>query len=224
MTDKDPQTVLEENIQEAIRVLAPKFEITPQMLVSFIKPQIEVQESPIRRKPLVSALYDPINIKFTFRQDMIRNAGIIGHEVGHYLHDMVNEGFQEDIFDSADIHFRSKRYWLGIQTKELVGRYSEIVYLKLCGQPFTPWQKGEHLDNGAGAALHDLAIELGYRRADIAFTKYGDTFLPKIVKMNLDEAVEVLPREFPVGFYERRIMPIIAAVKRKSDQKYTSGT
>lgn len=197
MTEQDTKTILEQNIEQVILALAPKFEITPKMLATFFKPQFEVSEGPIREKPLVTAMYDPINIKFTFRQDFVNNITALGHEVGHYFHDMVNETFQRDIFDSIERGVRTPAYWLGIQTKEMVGRYSEIVYSGMHGLPFSPWPKGDHIDNGSsGGALHDLAVELGYRRADRAFVQYDDAFLPQLVRMSLDEAVKDFHENF----------------------------
>ncbi len=216
----DLVTVLEQNIQETIRVLAPKFEITPDILVGFRKPSYVVGE--VNDEAVVilgphsktKARYHYKEIQFEFSPESVGNLDTLGHEVTHYLHHEFSPELQKRM---DEIGPKKIEYWRGIELEELLGCYGGIVYSTTKGETFSPRSPWNFIDSGVPGAdylLLDRATDRGYRRANEAVMKYGEELLPQLIRMNLEET-EQLPRILPLNFFERRILKILDGIKKK---------
>src|SRR3989344_1886886 len=210
---------LEQNIQEAIRFLAPKFEITPNMLAKFkrhssavfeINDGAEVIPEP---RSKTKARYHYGDARFEFTMESIDNLKTLGHEVTHYLHHELNPELQKRM---DEIGPEKIEYWRGLELQELLGEYGGIVYMTSKGESFSPgsfWNFVSKGTPGMYSVLSDRAYNRAYDRADKAFMEHGETLLPKLARMSLEEA-EQLPRILPINIYERRILPLIDRVRR----------
>ncbi|MBI2151655.1 hypothetical protein HYU21_02950 [Candidatus Woesearchaeota archaeon] len=201
---------LETTIKEAILALAPKFKITPEQLATFRLPTIEVCDN-IIFGDIVSNFAGSYNWEkahFKITQISITNPRLIGHEVGHYLHHELNPSV---VKDKKKESVESSKFWQGEILIELVAEYAGIIYATGNNQSFS-LSKNLFYDNlisGLSARLSDVAHEIGTRRAEKAFQESGETLLPKIARMGIDEAEESLPRILPITLYERRILPLV---------------
>lgn len=216
---------LAENIDVAIRTLAPKFDVTAQQLATFRKPISRLSQR-IGNNRKSRGMFNADAVRFDITPEGLDNPEVLGEEVSHYFHKVLNPGLSQEIV-SHGIH--KKEYWLGIALQELVGGYGKIVYSVLSGQPFLPISVGDFNfgqllglikrlnDTSCPDAIWDLddyAHEMGYKRAEVAFRKHEELLLPRLVRMSLDEAVETLPRLLPVTIYEKKVLPILDKITR----------
>lgn len=204
------EQVLRLNIDDAIKVLAPKFGIDGSLLSSFEYPFIELRQEWVQVGKVVqfaSGVYSFLDNKIKIAAGEL-NLGIIGEEVSHYLHHQLNPGLNKRI---TEFGTDRSEFWAGIELREIVGAYGRIVYGVHKGYTFEPMTSQTHVDNQAVGMLNQLinsAHELGYRRADKVYLMHKDKLLPQLARMSLDEAIVLLPRLWPVTFYERRVLPL----------------
>jgi hypothetical protein len=205
------EQVLRQNIDDAIKVLAPKFGIDGSLLSSFKYPSIELIQDGAQVGEVVhfaNGMYGFLDNKIKIETGKLDNLEIIGEEVSHYLHHQLNPSLNKRI---TEFGTDRSEFWAGIELKEIIGAYGRIVYSVHKGNAFEPMTSQTHLDTQATGIINQLvnsAHELGYRRADKAYLIYKDEFLPRLARMSLDEAIMLLPRLLPITFYERRVLPL----------------
>ena len=65
---------------------------------------------------------------------------------------------------------------------------------------------------------HDFGYRLAYRLMEL----HGDSMLPDVSRMSIDEALKALPRIAPVTWIDRNILPIVDSLTRyKPKLKFT---
>ncbi len=205
----DKIEILQRNIEEAIEFLALKFDITQEMLGCFRRPSYEILADKNR------AIFDLDNARFNFSINLINDTGTLGEEASHYLHAESNPLFFQDM---QDIFLRGNKKITGRFLKvnnlsELIGYYGSLVYCQIKGVslefrkfPFI-LPEGEYWDQ---KNLFDyFGHEEGYKRAQEAISRYGDSLLPRLVNMSVEEAIRTVPRLLPIGFYERKVLPLL---------------
>jgi len=215
--------ILRSNLEEAITVLAPKFDISDEELKSYPFPQINI----IRGKQLIeygylvhtidenSALYNPHDKVFLWGIALISNIPAIGEESSHFLHLELNP------IHKQKFQFLSREYWTAMNLMELVGCYGKFLYASKKGEKVQIaddiWPRDAMANPAELTAEYLISVythQRGYRRAERIFNEYGDLLLPRIARMSPQEALEVLPRLAPVSLYEKRILPILDRVRR----------
>lgn len=196
---------LKDNLEEAIRVLAPKFGISSETLGKFDKPSFEIREN------VYIAGYDSDSNRFLFDADFVEDSEALGEEASHYLHDRINLDIREFLLKR---HLANKQTLKVMYRKaikyailcETVGLYGRLVYLnEICGKPpntklfFDTRKPRPYGPNDMELALHVK----GYKRGAMLFALYGDSLLQEVARMNIDHAFTVLPRLAPITLFEK---------------------
>lgn len=189
--------MLRKNVDIALGVLAPKFEVSDEELRIHGKPSVEIGER-------TSCIYPN---RLIFELHNINSELALGEEVSHFLHGVVNP----EISKAKNVdEINTRRYVM-----ETVGHYGAIVYLNEMGYdyslfdvhwPIAPDVNGEDLWN-------HLAHELGYKRAFRLFQSHGDTLLADLARMDREHANVSLPRLAPLSLYERKFLPMVDHVR-----------
>lgn len=185
---EEQQGILEGNLLRTMATLAPKFGITDTSKGFFMPDYILVSpENP-------SAKYGPLF--FSFNPALISNVEILGHEVSHCFHGQLCP---------CEVEYAKTSF--GKTLREVVAHYGGFVNCVENGLLIP----GEKWDRGPGFS-HDLPHKMGYHIAQKAIRSYGDSLLPELARMGLDEAritLSRLSRKLPISFYERRVLPLL---------------
>jgi hypothetical protein len=217
------EETLKGNIDEAILALAPKFGVSPETLATFRSPTVLVCDViETRTEPRIPIRSDGMYIfdeaRFKLTRHALNDLLLLGHEVSHYLHNEINPQFRQRMKDYGG---EDPEFWIGFELQELVGEYGGIIYTTSQGVGSSARSRGLYCDNGVPgliARLSDCAHDLAARRADKAFSEHGEELLPRLSRLGLDEADEILFRLLPVTFYEKRILPVLDRLRRKGQK------
>lgn len=207
-----PQTngtlkTLQNNLEEAILFLSPKFEISEVDLRSVEEPSYEIVSE---RK----ASYHPFWNCFSFGLDYIHDIMALGEEASHYLHNVLLRLKERNYIFPGKPPRKDDLDALLHGLDELVGRYGSLVYCNARDIQVKPSNEIPNFSHHFGMTREEYEMarmkhETGYRRADRIFAEFGELLLPKMARMSYAEALEALPRLAPITFYEQRVLPII---------------
>ncbi len=183
---------LRNNLEDAMRRLAPKFQISDAELSKFDNPVVVMGET----KSDFAAGYDPVENKFIFTPKFVEDFHAIGEEASHYLHAQLNPSLIEakSRFDRMNVNVLA----------ETVGGYGYIVYMTTHGgvlKNVMLKRLGLYADGFLpGTSLPHV---IGYSRALGLFDKFGESMLPKVARMSLEEAKSTLPKLAPVFIHDQ---------------------
>ncbi|MEK6956281.1 MAG: hypothetical protein AABW52_06470, partial [Nanoarchaeota archaeon] len=109
----------------------------------------------------------------------------------------------------------NRLYWWGWELIELVAEYGGLLYGQHKGVEYKQFSEGMISDDipGMNAQLYLIVSQRGYERADQAIKKHGNSLLPRLARMTIEES-EKLGRILPITFYERKIIPLIDRMRR----------
>lgn len=193
----NPSLVLRLNIERAVRYLAPKFQVSDWEIQAYGEPAYIVDE----HEETASYCHD--DREFIFNPLLLDDIEAIGEETSHYLHHIVNN--LEDNFDTDVL-------------TEVIGRYGGLCYQYGCPRNIAALLRNGHQEIAwppssmsfwelwYDSAVHDMS----YARAEIIFRNHGDSLLPRLARMSVDESLKFLPLVAPVTFYERRVLPYVS--------------
>ncbi|MFA6461091.1 MAG: hypothetical protein WCV90_02400 [Candidatus Woesearchaeota archaeon] len=200
------EKLLQQNIEEAILALAPKFDIPPELLTTFRQPTYEVCEviTVDGKETKIVGQYDREDVHFRFPSQSIDDFRIVGHEVGHYLHHELNPNLMSQCAKKGQ---NNRNFWWGIELAELVAKYAGIIYSVSKGVPYRKYLDHSNGGQGFDALRSAIIHERADKRSEKAWYLKDETLLSSLARMDLDGGVCALPRIFPVTFYERSILP-----------------
>jgi hypothetical protein len=200
MTNLDD--LLSEKVADAMKILIPKFGVSPKELSLFNQPVIRGYSG--RSHYLI----DKNELEISERQ--LLNYGVIGEEVSHYIHSQINPSLN-DISKLSNSKNPLILWGISNQVRcirEVIGRYGGLI----CA-----YEKGILLNKTIFTACSDDAEEfhddlghnIGYITAEKIFEAYGDSLLPKLSRMSFSELIHILPLIAPITWSDRITKSVI---------------
>ena len=211
---------LESQITGAIITLAPLFAVSSDELAGFRKPTLLLVDSfavgndNLSHGNNLKGRYHFGDCRFEFSRDNLPHLQTVGHEVGHYIHGEINPLFEERLIK---LGFQNHTYWAGRELQEFVAELSGIVFASMQGTSSVLKKRGFIYSSEGGLfhVLYDRYSERGYTRADVAFKQYKGSLLPRLARLSVDEGQFIMPREFPISFYEKTVLPLVDKIRKK---------
>ena len=187
------EEILRRNFDNALEVLAEKFKVGD--LEKFSRPEILVYEG--------GTGYNFGENIIQFNTSQVYSKIVLGEEASHYLHLQLNPLHKTKVLNNFDV--------IAVTTLiEVVGRYGALVYLNERGESIMPFKKrGAFATESTQEFVSQVSHHYGYQFAHKLMELHGDTILPVLARMELDEGLKSLPRLAPITFYERNIMPLV---------------
>jgi len=214
---------LESQIEKVILSLAPIFDVTVEKLAGFRKPTLLVVDSFSSGEKLdngssqisnLNGRYHFEDCRFEFSRDNLPVLHTLGHEVSHYFHGELNPTFEVRL---KELGLRNLNYWAGREFQEFVAELGGLVYANGQDEHFVQVSRGfiYSREGGLFNVFYDYHSGRGYKRADVAFQRSGGSSLPRLARMSVEEGERIMPREFPISFYEQSILPAFDKIRRK---------
>lgn len=176
-----PDDELQDKIEKSIYRLSPLFRISPDELSLFPRPRLrrELTEEELPKFNWQFTCYRYIDNELYFPRTSLwdnersRNAfspATINHEVSHYLHCQLNPGLNQSL--APFLVCPAYMYWISPihALMESVAEYANFI-LNL-NTDFTKKEK-----------------KTAYHNSLRVYEQQGTTFLPKLARMNLEEAI-----------------------------------
>ena len=206
------------NIKDAISYLADKMEIPLDVLHTYEKPDIFVVDKvgffDRNGKCLMECHGKHVFSlnRIEIGKEHVKNIFTLAEEASHYLHGRLNPEIH-----SLDSKPYQGEFWNCLELRELVGGYGALSYVASKGRKFIfkDFELPEDFESSLESkinALMDYHSYKGHVRAEKAFKKYGDSLLPVLPRLSLEEAKVEIPRLIPINAYEQLYLPIVRKI------------
>ena len=167
-------SLLEEEIENSIKILIPIFEISSEELKRFEKPRIirNLSSTELPGISRHSSAYDFLRNLFYFPNEFPCHESTsrfkkqtINHEVGHYIHFQINKSpmIKYDELLRGEVNERIMGNWL-----ELVAEYGNFII-------------------GPQEYIDHYLVEFAYPQVKKIYDRFGSAFLPELARMSFEE-------------------------------------
>ena len=141
--------------------------------------------------------------RLEFNKEQISTPIVIGEEISHYLHLQLNPIHKtalQDIFDATRL----------VTTMETVGRYGALVYINQKGIEIAPFSKQKGFSPDMSRYLtDDFSHNYGYKMAYKLMELHGDSMLPIVSRMSINDFIKALSRIAPSSWWAKNVTPKI---------------
>ena len=152
-----------------------------------------------------AGLYSYKKAQFLIASDAVYNNRILSHEVGHYLHGELNPELQQEIEEALSKNKPTRRFWWGVEWREVIAEYASIVYTVNRGSVFN-LREEIHFGTGALPLVQSLACQ----RADQMYALQQSRLLPEMARMDLSTAIDFMQRKLPLTLNRQKASPFKA--------------